>query len=305
MVSISSLRMPTVYLIDASPYIFRAYFSLPLSIKSSDGQPVNAVHGYTDFLIQVLTKAQPTHIAVAFDGSLTTSFRNEIYPEYKAQRALPPAELEAQLDDCFQVTTAMGMAAFIDDRYEADDLIGALAKQLVREGHQSVVVSSDKDLTQLVNESVTFWDFAREQRYDAEAVQAKFGVAPQQIVDLLALMGDAVDNIPGVNGVGRKTAAALLRHFASVDDLYDKIDLLPKLPMRAASTLQKTLIEQKEKAFLSKRLAAIETTAPVQADLDSLKYLGPREAAIAPLFSRLGFNRLKDRIPARIPASEK
>lgn len=297
--------MPTVYLIDASPYIFRAYFSLPLTLKSSDGLPVNAVHGYTEFLIQVLTKAQPTHIAVAFDGSLTTSFRNEIYPEYKAQRALPPVELEAQLDDCFEVTKTMGMATFIDARYEADDLIGTLSTQLVRQGNEVVVVSSDKDFTQLVNESITYWDFARDQRFDADAVQAKFGVAPQQIVDLLSLMGDAVDNIPGVKGVGRKTAAALLSHFISIDELYDKIDLLPKLPMRGAATLQKTLLEQKDKAFLSKRLAAIETKAPVQADRDSLKYLGPKESAIDPLFARLGFNRLKGRIPARIPASEK
>lgn len=297
--------MPAIYLIDASPYIFRAYFSLPPTITSSDGQPVNAVHGYTEFLIQIVTKAQPTHLAVAFDGSLTTSFRNEIYPEYKAQRALPPPELEAQLDDCFEVTKAMGMAAFIDERYEADDIIGALAAQLVRKGYEAVVVSSDKDLTQLVNEKVTFWDFARDQRYDAAAVKEKFGVSPQQMVDYLALMGDAVDNIPGVKGVGRKTAALLLNHFASIEALYDQIDLLPMLPIRAGAALKDLLLEQKELAFLSKRLAALACDFPVQIDINSLRYHGAAADLIEPLFSRLQFNRLKQRIPAWNAALEK
>ena len=297
--------MDTVYLIDASPYIFRAYFSLPSTIKSSAGQSVNAVYGYTEFLIQILTRASPTHIAVAFDGSLTTSFRNEFYPEYKAHRALPPAELEAQLDDCFQVTKALGMAAFIDDRYEADDLIGTLATQLVRDNHQVVVVSSDKDLMQLVNEQVTYWDFARDQRYDAAAVRAKFGVWPHQIVDMLALMGDAVDNIPGVKGVGRKTAVALLNHFERIEELYSSIDSLLQLPIRSGAALKKLLSEQKEAAFLSKRLAAIAGDAPVQSHISSLKYCGAREDLVEPLFSRLQLNRHKSRIPAWNSSPEK
>jgi 5'-3' exonuclease len=297
--------MSTVYLIDASPYIFRAYFSLPSSIKSSDGKPANAVYGYAEFLIQILTKAHPTHIAVAFDGSLTTSFRNQIYPEYKAHRDLPPAELEAQIDGCLQVTKAMGMATFIDDSYEADDLIGTFATQLVGEGHQTVVVSSDKDLTQLVNDRVTYWDFARDQRYDSEAVRAKFGVAPQQIVDLLALMGDAVDNIPGVKGVGRKTATALLSHFANIEDLYANIDSVAHLPIRGAASLKTALFEQKSSAFLSKKLAAIALDAPFIADMSTLEYVGPVENLIESLFRRLQFDRLKSRIPTASPGSGK
>ncbi len=289
--------MAIVYLIDASPYIFRAYFSLPAAIQSADGRQVNAVYGFTEFLIQVLTKARPTHLAVAFDGSLTTSFRNEIYPEYKAQRALPPAELQAQLDWCFQVTKAMGMAAFIDERYEADDIIGTLATQVAAAGQAAVVVSSDKDLAQLVNEHISYWDFARNQRYDPAAVRKKFGVSPQQIPDLLALMGDAVDNIPGVKGVGRKTAAALLNHFAHIEELYENIDALGQLPLRAGAALKAALLAQKEQARLSKKLAAIATDMPVEYEANALKYSGAKRKLVEPLFSRLSFERLKNRIP--------
>lgn len=293
------------YLIDASPYIFRAYFSLPATIQTTDGHQVNAVYGFTEFLIQVLMKAQPTHLAVAFDGSLTTSFRNEIYPEYKAQRALPPAELEAQLDWCFQVTKAMGMAAFIDERYEADDIIGTLATQVAAAGQRAVVVSSDKDLAQLVNEHITYWDFARDRRYDAAAVREKFGVRPQQIPDLLALMGDAVDNIPGVKGVGRKTAAALLNHFAHLEDLYENIEALAQLPLRAGAALKATLQAQKEQALLSKKLAAIVSDAPVEYEASALRYFGAKRELVEPLFSRLSFERLKNRIPLWESAPEK
>ena len=158
--------MPKIHLIDASPYIFRAYYSIPTSMKGPDGMVVNAVFGYTNFLIQLLNKAEPSHIAVAFDGSLTTSFRNEIYPEYKAQRESPPDELKAQFEHCFAVTQAMGMPAFIDGRYEADDIIGSLVKQFGNMKTQSVVLSTDKDRSQLVSDRGWFWDCAKDKLYD-------------------------------------------------------------------------------------------------------------------------------------------
>ncbi|RMF62183.1 MAG: exodeoxyribonuclease IX, partial [Calditrichaeota bacterium] len=205
--------MATVYLVDASPYIFRAFYSIPDTFSSPDGRPTNAVYGFTNFLIQLVKKASPTHLVVTFDGSLTTSFRNRLYPEYKAQRALPPADLEEQISICFDVTEAMGMLALIHDEYESDDLLATLTHRFVAEGADVVVVSSDKDLTQLVNARVGFWDFARDERVDTAGVKAKFGVGPHQMVDFLALTGDAVDNIPGVKGIGPKTAALLLAHF--------------------------------------------------------------------------------------------
>jgi 5'-3' exonuclease len=289
--------MSTIYLIDASPYIFRAYYSIPNTMRSPDGMTVNAVYGYTDFLIQLLKREFPTHIAVAFDGSLTTSFRNDIYPEYKAQRELPPAELEAQMDACWQVTEAMGMAAFIDDRYEADDILGTLTVNFVRRNHQVVVVSNDKDLAQLVNDRVSFWDFARDRRFDAQGVTEHFGVRPDQIVDLLALMGDSVDNIPGVPGIGKKTAVALLQKFGNLEELYGNIESVEQMSLRGAASIKEKLIEGRERAEISKRLATIVLDAPVETDLHLLSFEGASQDKIDPLFEQLGFGGIKDRIP--------
>ena len=288
--------MNTLHLIDASPYIFRAYFSIPSSMQSPAGQPTNAIYGYTSFLIDLLKREQPTHVAVAFDGSLTTSFRNEIYPAYKAQRESPPAELEEQLDACFEVTQAMGLRAFIDDRYEADDIIGTLVAKFQKKDCSFVVVSGDKDLAQLVNAHTILWDFAKDRRFDAKAVRAHFGVKPEQIVDLLALQGDAVDNIPGVKGIGAKTAVALLKKFPHVEDLYEKIARVEKMEMRGAAAVRARLEEGREAAFLSKQLATIAGHAPVKVTLRELKYAGADRDKIETLFERFGFNRIRERI---------
>ncbi len=288
--------MATIYLVDASPYIFRAYYSLTPTIKTPDGMHANAIYGYTDFLIQIL-KENPTHIAVAFDGSLTTSFRNKIYPEYKAQRGLPPPELEAQLDACFKLTKAMGMSAFIDDEFEADDIIGTLLNQVLGDNHRAVVVSNDKDFAQFVSDKVTFWNFAKGEQYDSAAVEEKFGVPPGQIVDLLALMGDSVDNIPGVQGVGSKTAKTLLNHFGCLEQIYENIDAVESLPLRGAASVKKKLIQHREMAALSKQLATISVNAPFQVALNELEYVGAAREKIEPLFRDLGFTDIKDRIP--------
>ncbi len=285
-----------LYLIDASPYIFRAYFSIPPSVKSPQGKPTNAVYGYTAFLLDLLKKENPTHLAVAFDGSLTTSFRNEFYPAYKAQRALPPAELEAQLEDCFEVTQALGLAAFIDERYEADDIIGTIIAKFQKKNCNFVVVSSDKDLAQLVDAKTILWDFAKDRRLDAKAVRAHFGVQPEQMVDLLALQGDAVDNIPGVKGIGAKTAVALLEKFYSLETLYQKIAQVDKLEMRGAAAIRAKLESGREAAFLSKRLATIAPAAPLQTTWSNLKYAGAERERIETLFARLGFGRIRERI---------
>ncbi|MFQ5636932.1 MAG: 5'-3' exonuclease H3TH domain-containing protein [bacterium] len=289
--------MPTIFLIDASPYIFRAYFSLPTTIQSPDGKSVNAVYGFTEFLLQILKKEQATHIAVAFDGSLTTSFRNEIYPQYKANRDLPPPELEAQLDACFRVTEALGVSAYIDDRYEADDIIATLAQAIHQDGYEITVVSGDKDLAQLVNERITFWDFAQNRRYDIQGVKEKFQVLPEQIIDLLALMGDSVDNIPGVKGIGRKSAVSLLRYYRDIEDIYNNIEALTNLPIRGVASMKRKLLENREMAFLSKRLAALAPDAPIECDIEKMAYLGPRWKTLDPLFSELGFDGIKERVP--------
>lgn len=287
----------TVHLVDASPYIFRSYFALPDSITDPEGRPVQAVYGFAGFLIKLVETEAPTHLGVAFDRSLTTSFRNELYPAYKSGRELPPPELEAQIDDCYAVAEAFGAACCIDDRFEADDLIAALVRRLTPEGHGAVIVTSDKDLAQLVSDRVSVLDFSREERYGPAEVEAKFGVRPEQIPDFLGLAGDPVDSIPGVPGVGKKTAAALLAAFGDLEGVYDHLEEVPRLSMRGARSVAAKLADHRETAFLSKRLATAADEAPAEADLDALVYRGADPALLDPLFQRLGFEGIRERIP--------
>ncbi len=289
----------TVHLVDASPYIFRAHFSLPESLKSPTGERTGAVHGFATFLLKLIETEHPTHLGVAFDRDLTGSFfRNQIYPAYKAQRAAPPAELVAQLADCQEMAGALGAATFIDDRYEADDLIATLCAQVTAAGHRAVVVTADKDLSQLVSDSVTLYDFGKGLRLAPAEVAATFGVRPDQIADLLALAGDPVDNIPGVSGIGRKTAAELLGAFGSLDGLLARLEELRVSRLRAAKSLYVKLRDGREIALLSRRLAILAADAPVRADLGRLAYRGPDPGAVQALCERLGFKTLGSRLAA-------
>lgn len=292
-----SAPSPTVYLVDASPYVFRAFFALPDSITGPDGEPVNAVYGFASFLLKLMEQESPTHLGVAFDGSLTTSFRNELYPEYKAQRDPPPPELEAQLDACRETADALGTATFIDDRYEADDILGALWRRARREGFRVVVVTSDKDLAQLVDEDTELLDFARDTRYDVAAVEEKFGVRPAQIPDYLGLAGDSVDNIPGIAGVGPKTAQALLARFDSLEDALDRLDDVAELSVRGAGSLARKLDEQRDTALLSKRLATVALDAPYDVSPSELIWDGAHRDRVDAVFDRLGFGTIRERIP--------
>ncbi len=291
--------MPEACLVDASPYIFRAYFSLPDSITDAAGQPANALRGFADFLLKLVRELAPTHLAVAFDGSLTTSFRNEIYPDYKAQRDLPPPELEAQLDACRRLAGLFG-ATFIDRRYEADDLLATLCRQLGAEGLRVVIVSSDKDLCQLVGDGVELLDFARGERYGRRQVVRKFGVRPEQIPDLLALAGDPVDNIPGVAGIGRKTAAALLAEFPDLAAIYDDLDRVAGLELRGARSVAARLEAGRERALLSRRLAVLAADAPIDwPGLDGLARRDPGAGAARRVLEELGLAGLAARVEAR------
>ncbi|MDZ7268708.1 MAG: exodeoxyribonuclease IX [candidate division KSB1 bacterium] len=289
--------MPTLHLIDASPYIFRAYFAIPATLRTPAGAACNAVYGYTAFLLDLLKRAQPSHLAVAFDGSLTTSFRNDIYPAYKAQRALPPPDLEAQLEACREITAALGMRTFLDDRFEADDLIGTIIHKLRRASGEFVIVSGDKDLAQLVGPRVTLWDFAKNRRWNEKGVKQHFGVPPRQMVDWLALMGDAVDNIPGVRGIGAKTAAALLAKFHDLDELYARLEAVATMKLRGAAAIRARLEQDRARAMLSRQLATIATQAPLRVNWRMLKYTGADRGKVEALFDRLGFGRIRERIP--------
>ncbi len=283
--------MQPIYLIDASIYIFRAYFSIPEDLTDVDGNPANAVYGFAGFLGALLEKTQAAHIAIAFDESLTTSFRNDIYPPYKANRALPPPELEAQLAACQELARAMGLETFASARYEADDLIGTLAYTMREHDFRAVIVSGDKDLTQLIGVEDIWWDFTRDRQLGAAGIEQHFGVTPQQIVDLIALTGDSVDNIPGVPGVGPKTAVALLSHFGSLADIYDRLEEIPQMNLRGAPRVHALVKDNRESAFLSQRLARIVTDAPIDCSPQSLARQNVDRAGLAELCDRLNFGK--------------
>jgi 5'-3' exonuclease len=210
-----------------------------------------------------MEQVQPERLAVAFDESLSTSFRNEIYPEYKANRDPAPADLKRQFSQCRQYARALGVMECSDALYEADDLIGTLVEHGRQQGRPSTIVSRDKDLTQLLTREDVFWDFAGKGKLGYDSIPEVFGVWPEQIADFLALAGDAVDNIPGVPGVGKKTASALLKHFGSLDEIYGNLDKVHEVEVRGAKTLGAKLDTHRESAVLARKLTGIALDAPM------------------------------------------
>ena len=290
------------HLVDGSLYVFRAWHSMPDDFRDAEGQPANAVHGYTRFLCDLLERAQPERLAVAFDASLTSSFRNAIYPPYKANRELPPPELERQFLRCREVTAALGIPVLIDHQYEADDLIGSALWSLRAHGVPGVIVSADKDFGQVLGERDEQWDYAKNLRWGPAGVHEKLGVHPTQVADYLALCGDAVDNIPGVPGIGAKTAAALLSHFGSLDALLERVDEVPFLRLRGAAASAAKLREHGEQARLYRRLTRIALDAPVPDDADALRRGAGDAAALETLCGQLRFGPLtRSRLKALLP----
>ena len=255
-------RQP-LYLVDASLYVFRAWHSMPDSFQDAQGWPTNAVHGFARFLLDLLERERPAHIAVAFDEALDSCFRHRLYPAYKANREPAPEALRRQFAHCKALCTALGLAVLAHHEYEADDLIGSALHAARPRGYRGVIVSADKDMSQLLAEHDEQWDFARGQRWGMPGVKARHGVEAHQIADYLALTGDAVDNIPGVTGIGAKSAAILLAHFGSLDTLLTRIDEVAFLRLRGAAQMAVRLREQREQALLWRQLATISLDAPI------------------------------------------
>lgn len=252
-----------LYVIDASVYVFRAWFSMPDDMVDPEGNPVNALYGFARFLSDFIEQVEPERLVVAFDEALRESFRNEIYPEYKANRDPAPPELKRQFSLCREYTRALGIRECASPRYEADDIIGTLVMDARRNGQPATIVTRDKDLAQLVAADDLFWDFAGRRKIAYKDVPESFGVWPEQIADFLALAGDSVDNIPGVPGVGKKTAAALLQHFGSMQVLYANLDRVADVKVRGAGKLGAKLEQHREIAHLSRRLTEIACDAPI------------------------------------------
>jgi len=255
--------MKPLYLVDASLYVFRAWHSMPDQFQDADGWPTNAVHGFARFLLELLERERPKHIVVAFDEALDTCFRNAIYPAYKANRDPAPPELKRQFAYCRALCDALGLVSLSHSDYEADDLIGTALHEARAHGHRGVIVSADKDLSQLLGEHDEQWDFGRNQRWGMAGVKARHGVEARQIADYLALSGDAVDNIPGVPGIGAKTAAVLLAHFDSLDALLERIDEIEFLRFRGAAQAGAKLRLHREQALLCRQLSTIALDAPL------------------------------------------
>lgn len=266
-----------VYLIDASVYVFRGWFALPASMTDANGQAINALHGFADFLAGLITQAQPRRIAVAFDESLTSSFRNDIDPNYKANREPAPPELKAQFKRCRAVCDALGLWHMASAEFEADDYIATLAAQCTARGERVVIVSRDKDLAQLLGACDSLWDFAADQHMGLDGVVDKFGVRADQMLDYQALVGDTVDNIPGIAGIGPKAAVALLSEFGTLDAVYADLDTVLTLPVRGAKRLHRLLVEQRDAAMRSRELARLRADAPLPEG--QLQWMPPTAAA--------------------------
>ena len=281
-----------LYLVDASVFVFRAYYSVPIEIADPDGNPVNAVHGFARFLGDLIERHAPVHMAVAFDQTMTCSFRKDIYPAYKANRERAPAELQRQFALCREFCRMLGVAEFASPSYEADDVIGTLAARAREAGRAVTIASRDKDLTQLLTGRDTYWDAIADVRYGYDDIEARFGVRPERMADFLALMGDSVDNIPGVPGVGRKTAAQLLKHYDTLPGVFDNLDGVSKLKFRGASFVAQSLREHRESAYLARKLTGIVCDMPMDEELADLERRAPDLGGVDGFCDAQGFGRM-------------
>ena len=288
-----------LYLVDGSGYIFRAYHALPPLTRKSDGLPVGAVQGFCNMLWKLLKETRanekPTHLAVIFDQSSKT-FRNKIYPEYKAQRPEPPADLRPQFDLIRQATRAFNVASVEQANYEADDLIATYARQAVEAGATCRIVSSDKDLMQLVRKGVTLLDTMKDKELGEEAVLEKFGVKPDKVIDVQALAGDSVDNVPGVPGIGVKTGAQLITEYGDLETLLARASEIKQQKRR------ENLIEFAEQARLSKRLVTLEDKVPVEHDIGSFAVDTPRPSDLIGFLKALEFVSFTKKIAGELEA---
>ena len=292
-----------VYLIDASVYIFRAWYSMPPDMQDADGNPTHALYGFARFLADLIEKRQPAHIAVAFDESLgATGHRQKLYPAYKANREPAPQELKRQFALCREFCRHLGVAEFASHEYEADDVIGTLAARMRSDGFRVTVVSRDKDLAQLLVDGDVYWDYSDSTEYRYAQIPERFGVRPERIADYLALMGDSVDNIPGVPGVGQKTAAALMGAFESLDAIYADLSAVARLPVRGASKLPARLMQHREAAYLARSLTRIVCDAPMSAQRADLARRTPDISALTAFCSSHGFGSMLPRQVERIAA---
>ncbi|MGG3469707.1 DNA polymerase I [Neobacillus pocheonensis] len=287
-------------LIDGNSIAYRAFFALPL-LNNDKGIHTNAVYGFTMMLMKILEDEKPTHMLVAFDAGKTT-FRHKTFVEYKGGRQKTPPELSEQFPFIRELLDAYGISRYELENYEADDIIGTLSLTAEKEGYEVKVISGDKDLTQLSSAhttvGITRKGITDIEEYTPQHVAEKYGLTPEQIIDMKGLMGDTSDNIPGVPGVGEKTAIKLLKEFSTLENLLNSIGQV------SGNKLKEKLEEFKDQALMSKELATIERQAPVEVDIETIHYEGFIREKLVPLFKELGFHSLLDKLGEDSSATE-
>ena len=279
---------PRLFLVDGSSYIFRAFYAIR-HLSNSKGLPTNAIFGFTQMLLKVLKEHQPDYLAVVLDSKAPT-FRSEIYKEYKANRPAMPEALVPQIPYIRRIIEEYQIATLEMEGYEADDLIGTVAKGLAPEV-DVVIITGDKDILQLVSDRIRVYDTMKEKRFGVEEVVQRFGVKPEQVVEVMGLAGDAIDNIPGVPGIGEKTAIELIKIFGSIENLLTHLDQVRQ------KKLKENLETYGEQARLSRKLATIHTDAPLTYRLNDFAPSSPNQNGLREIFKELEFNKLLKELP--------
>jgi DNA polymerase I len=285
-----------LYLVDVSSYIFRAFHAIP-PLSNKDGLPTSAVLGVTNMLLKLVNEEHPERIAIVFDAGGPT-FRDEAFAGYKAQREPMPEGLAAQLPYVRRVIEAFRLPCLEIAGVEADDVIATLARSFASADNEVVIVTGDKDLMQLVGPHVALFDTMKNQRIGAAEVAKKFGVPPEQVVEVMGLQGDSIDNIPGVKGIGEKTAQALIQAFGSIDGLLADLQRVETLRIRGAKRIRQLLERDADSARLSRELARLKSDLPLEVTLDDLRVQAPDYPRLRALFAELGFQSL---IPLVVP----
>lgn len=289
-----SHKVSQFFLIDGSSYIYRAFWAIR-NLATSRGFPTNAIYGFTSMILKVLKDFQPDYLAIAFDAKGPT-FREEIYPDYKANRPEMSNDLIVQLPYIKKIVEAFNIPTLEVAGYEADDIIGTLARQAEKKGFQIVIITGDKDMMQLVSDKITLFDTMKGEKITVEEVKKRFGILPKELPDLFGLMGDASDNIPGVPGIGEKTAIELIKEFHSLENLLNSLEKVKKEKLR--QNLQKFA----QQARLSRELATINTQVPLKTNLEEFLFTGrqPDREKLREIFMELEFSKfLKELTPVK------
>ena len=287
----------TIYMLDGSAYIYRAYHAVR-DLSNSKGLPTNAVFGFTRMLLKLIEDRSPEYIGIFFDSKGPT-FRHKIYKEYKANRPPMPEDLSVQIPYIKEVTKGFNLPVIEMPGFEADDLIGTFARMAEESGFSVVMVTGDKDFMQLVTDKSIIWDPMKDKTVDVKSLRKANGVEPFMMVDVMGLSGDTADNIPGVPGIGPKTALSLIKTFGSIENLYEKVDTITKKKQH------ENLVRYRDQAFLSRELVIINTSVPMEFNPEEFEFKEPDNAKLSKLFKDLEFRQLQKTFPEKADLTKK